>query len=100
MADVDATGREGVESEFAGADLGDVRRTRRLQRVAQAVERAPDAAFRQMAASDAELEGIYRLLSNEAVTPDEVLGPHIEATLSRAEVAGTCLVLHDTTTFT
>lgn len=100
MADVDATGLESVTSEFAGADLGDVRRTRRLQRVARAVERAPDAAFPQMVASDSELEGIYRLLSNEAVTPEEVLGPHIEATLSRAAAAGTCLVLHDTTTFT
>jgi len=90
---------KGVEVEFANADLGDVRRSRRLDQIVRAAARAPDAGFPQMVASDAELEGVYRLLSNEDVSAEEILTPHIEATLSRAEAAGTCLVLHDTTTF-
>jgi hypothetical protein len=52
-----------------------------------------------MMASDAELEGVYRLLNNERVTFEAVLAPHIEATLKRATQHGTCLVLHDTTSF-
>lgn len=88
-----------IETEFADADLGDVRRTKRLQQVARRAAQAPDVSFPQMMASDRELEGVYRLLSNEEVSPEEVLAPHIEATLSRAEAAGTCLVIHDTTEF-
>ena len=88
-----------IETEFAHADLGDVRRTRRLQQVARSAEYAPDVGFPQMAASDAELEGIYRLLSNEDVSPDEVIAPHVEATLARARSARTCIVVHDTTEF-
>jgi hypothetical protein len=88
-----------IAREFAHADLGDTRRTRRLQRVAERAEVNPDAGFPQMVASDAELEGVYRLLSNEEVTPEDVLAPHIEATLGRAKDARTCLIIHDTTEF-
>lgn len=88
-----------ISDEFVHADLGDVRRTRRLQQIAARAEDNPDAAFPQMVASDSELEGVYRLLSNEEVSPDEVIDPHIEATLDRAEGARTCLVIHDTTSF-
>lgn len=88
-----------IHHEFAGADLGDVRRTRRLEQIAIRADGKPDAGFPQMAASDSELEGIYRLLSNEDVSADEVLAPHIEATLARAEAARTCIVIHDTTAF-
>lgn len=34
-----------IASEFEGADLDDIRRTRRLQQVEQPVESAPDAGF-------------------------------------------------------
>jgi hypothetical protein len=36
-------------------------------------------------------------LSNEEVLPDEVIDPHIEATLERAAVARACIGIHDTT---
>jgi hypothetical protein len=88
-----------ISDEFVHADLGDVRRTKRLQQIATRAEDNPDAGFPQMVASDSELEGVYRLLSNEEVSPDEVIDPHIEATLRRAEAARTCLVIHDTTSF-
>src|SRR5689334_21469775 len=88
-----------IETEFSNADLGDVRRTRRLQQVVRSAEAAPEIGFPRMVASDAELEGIYRLLSNEEVSPDEVIAPHIEATLARAREVRTCIVIHDTTEF-
>ena len=88
-----------ISNEFRDADLGDVRRTKRLQQIATRAEDNPDAGFPQMVASDSELEGVYRLLSNEEVSPDEVIDPHIEATLRRAEAARMCIVIHDTTAF-
>jgi hypothetical protein len=88
-----------IESEFATASLGDERRKRRLQLVAKRAMENPAKGLPQIVANDAELEGVYRLLNNESVTPEAVLQPHIEATLGRARETGTCLVVHDTTSF-
>jgi hypothetical protein len=48
--------------------------------------------------SDAELEGAYRLMNNEAVTFRALGGAHAEATQQRAEASGRVVVIHDTTT--
>jgi hypothetical protein len=51
-----------------------------------------------MVGDDSELEGVYRLLSNEHVEPDAVLEPHLAATFGRIQqVGGVVLVAHDTT---
>ena len=86
-------------SEMAGADLGDTRLSDRLSRIADCAMAAPDFGFPQMVESDAELEGIYRFLSNERVTAEAILAPHIEASLGRAASRGAVLVVHDTTSF-
>jgi len=91
--------RRSVGEEFAGAELGDARRTARLLLIARVAAASPSVGFPQMVESDGELEGIYRFLSNEAVEPDAVLGPHIDATMKRARQAPLCLVIHDTTEF-
>lgn len=91
--------REGIAEEFAGARLGDERRTARLQSIARAAVRSPAVGFPQMVESDGELEGVYRFLSNDAVEPDAVLAPHVAATMERARQASFCLVIHDTTEF-
>ena len=88
-----------IAEEFAGAELGDVRRTRRLQRVAGSAADAPAAGFPQMVADDSELEGVYRFLGNDGVEADEILEPHVLATLRRARESKFCLVVHDTTDF-
>lgn len=91
--------RQDIGAEFEGAELGDARRTSRLQEVAKAAEIAPDVGFPQMAESDGELEGIYRFFSNDAVNASSILEPHIVATMERAKQAKLCLVVHDTTAF-
>ena len=88
-----------IEAEFSTARLGDERRKRRLEHVARSAMHAPQMGFPQMVASDAELEGIYRLLSNEDVRAEDVLAPHISATFDRMQSGGECLVVHDTTDF-
>lgn len=53
-----------------------------------------------MARSDAELEGTYRFLNNDSVSPERILAPHRRATCERISSTGSALVLHDTSTFT
>src|SRR5215204_3608532 len=91
--------QQDIGQEFAEASLGDLRRTERLQRIARAAARRPDQGFPKMVSSDVELEGVYRFFSNGAVASEDVLKPHVDATLKRAGQAPLCLVVHDTTQF-
>jgi hypothetical protein len=88
-----------ASTEFGGAEFGDERLTRRLMRVADAAAAAPSAGFPAMTKSDGELEGVYRFLRNERVTPRKILAPHVAATQERVANA-TVVIAHDTTEFT
>lgn len=83
--------------EYAGAELGDRRRTSRLLTVAAAAARQPAASLRASAADDAALEGAYRLLNNPEVQAEDIFSPHQQQTRQRAAEHGSTLVLHDTT---
>lgn len=91
--------QQDIGGEFARAQLGDARRTKRLQCVARAAVKLPAVGFPKMVKSDVELEAVYRFLSNDDVDASEVLEPHIVETMQRAKEARLCLVIHDTTTF-
>lgn len=87
-----------ASAEFEQANLGDERLTRRLMGIADSVAKSPASSFPQMTSSEGELEGVYRFLSNERVTPESILEAHFRATRERigdAEV----IVAHDTTSF-
>lgn len=99
MSDAKKWLRQDIGDEFAGAKLGDARRTKRLVEVARVTEDMPDVGFPQMVESDGQLEAIYRLLGNQEVKADAVLAPHIAATMSRAKQFPLCLMVHDTTDF-
>jgi hypothetical protein len=94
-----AIGVPTVGEELSDAELGDARLTRRLTSMATRAMGSPDAGFPQMVSSDAELEGVYRFLSNERVSAAAILEPHAKATIERSASQGTVLVLHDTTSF-
>jgi hypothetical protein len=47
----------------------------------------------------ADTQAAYRFFSNEQVTPDEILAPHVAATHARIRAQATVLVLQDTTAF-
>ena len=89
-----------VDEEFAGSDLGDKRLTRRLVAIARQFQAQPDASYPEAAGSDAALEGTYRFLNNNAVTPEAVLAPHLVATAHRIRGCERVVVAHDTTEFT
>ena len=88
-----------ISAEFEGAELGDARRTRRLLKLAESVARAPALSFPKLAASDGELEGTYRFLSNEDVSWRDIVRPHIAATAERCGGRRDVLVVHDTSDF-
>jgi hypothetical protein len=85
--------------DFAGADFGDERLTKRLLRIVEGLAPNPGASLPDAAKDDTELEGTYRFLQNEKVTPEGILAPHYAATARRADEAGVVLCAHDTTEF-
>jgi Transposase DNA-binding/Transposase DDE domain len=88
-----------VVGEFVGADLGDARLGSRLGAIVTRLAAAPDVGFPQALASGADLEGFYRFIRNEAVTPEALLKPHVDATVSRLSKHAEVLAVHDTSEF-
>ncbi len=88
-----------VVGEFAGADLGDKRRDRRLETIASRLAANPDKGFPRIMDTAADLEGFYRFVRNEAVTFDGVFAPHRKATVGRMAGRAEVLAVHDTTEF-
>jgi hypothetical protein len=62
-----------------------------------AVRRAGDSLPDQADGNLSVLEGTYRLLNNEHVTPEAVLAAHQDKTVERAQAFETIVVAHDTT---
>jgi len=94
---LDEESQGAIRDEFADADLGDRRREERLRAVVRSAAVNPSASLPNIAGDDAALEGLYRLLSNEAVRPEKILAPHRARTMERARTAGVALAVHDTT---
>lgn len=88
---------ERVASDFAGAVLGDPRRTRRAQTTAAQLAKKPGSALPESMGSEAALEGAYRFLNNPKVTSTPLAKAHVQATAKRAAEAGRVVVVHDTT---
>ena len=87
-----------ISGELAGAELGDVRLSRRLGLLAERLADRAGESFPK-ALDDAELEAAYRFFGNDQVTPDAVLAPHYRQTARRAEGLERVIVVHDTTAF-
>lgn len=90
---------DGLAAEVSGALLGDARRSKRLASITERAARSPDMSFPEMASGDAELEAFYRFFGNESLSPDELLAPHVRATVARCAARPSVVVAHDTTQF-
>lgn len=86
-----------VLKTFKNVALGDPRRGRRLQKVVSKLAKRPNASFPDAMESDAELDGAYLFANNKAVDPKQMLDSVAAATVERARVADSVLVIHDTT---
>ena len=89
--------QEWAQSEFGGADLGDVRLERRLVLLASEVAARPAGTVTRACSTPASREGAFRFLENPAVRPDAVLACVQRATLRRLPMAGHIIVPVDGT---
>lgn len=89
-----------IEEEFSGVCFGDRRLERRLKKVVRSLSTRPGDSFPESAGDISALEATYRFLGNPSVTPQDILSPHIQATVTRACGCDRVVVAHDTTTFT
>ena len=83
--------------EFADAELGDVRRTKRLVALAHVLAQHPTAALPEACGDGAMLKAAYRFFSNDDIAPQDVLSSHIESTYSRLDKVPLVLAVQDTT---
>ena len=88
-----------IRAEFEGADLGDPRLTKRVQKMADALAARPDASLPTAMRSVAAREAAYRFLANRRVTLERVISAHVDATVERAREKQSVLVVSDTTEF-
>jgi hypothetical protein len=88
---------ERMIEDLERADLGDPRRVERVKRVAERLAAKPDASLPDAMVTDAELEGAYRLFSNDRVTFEQLFDAHAQGTAERARDRGLVLAIHDTT---
>ena len=84
-------------NEFGGAALGDKRRTDRLVLAASVLAAHPPESLPEACDDPALLKGVYRLLENDAVTPEAMLASHVQATLERLSAVPVVLAVQDTT---
>ncbi len=88
-----------AEQEFGGAQLGDIRLSRRLVASANTKAKAPSRAFCGAAKGDqAAMKGYYRMIEQpdtSAVTMSNILAPHRQQTARRMMAQKTVLCLQD-----
>lgn len=84
-----------AQEEFAFADLGDPRLTKRLVNVATNLAASPGGTLPQAFADWAELKAAYRFFDNQSVDFRKVLQPHLERTRSACGEPGEYLIIED-----
>jgi hypothetical protein len=89
-----------VDEEFSEVHFGDKRLATRLKKLAKSLSARPGESFPEAVGSISALEATYRFLGNPKVTPEDILSPHIEATIRRICSSERVVIAHDTTTFT
>lgn len=86
------------EVHFAGCDLGDRRRSRRLVDLANRLHQHPEGSLPHKLRDPAAYRALCRLMNQSPVTHAAVLQPHRQHTLRRMrQQAGPVLILHDFT---
>jgi len=83
--------------DLSRADLGDPRRVLRAQLVLERLAAKPDGSLPDALVTSSELEGAYRLFSNDRVSFEQLFDAHAVGTAERARGCGLVLAIHDTT---
>jgi hypothetical protein len=84
-------------TEFAEAELGDLRRTQRLVELATTLAQRPGTSLPEACGEQAMLKAAYRFFDNAAIDPQNLLDSHVDATLTRLAPVPLVLAVQDTT---
>lgn len=85
-----------MPDEFADADLDDLRRSRRLPKLAAGLANAPDQSISAASGGWAESMAAFRLLNNGDFAAGELIRPHQRKTLERCRDHDCVIVIQDT----
>ncbi|NEP57769.1 MAG: IS4 family transposase [Symploca sp. SIO2G7] len=83
--------------ELKTANLGDIRRNRRLVTIVEDLSAQPNASVTQAARDNAALQGIYEFWANRRVKASSILAAHRDSTLERVAGEKIVLAVQDTT---
>ena len=83
--------------EFADADLGDVRRTKRPVELAHVLAQHPTAALPEACGDGAMLTAASRFFSHDDIEPQDCLSSHSESTYGRLAKVPVVLAVQETT---
>jgi len=86
-----------LKDEVRGADLGDKRLNKRLEKVVEELGANPNLSIPAATNGRTEMEAAYRFFDNDKVTPEKILLPHIDATRQRISQCDRVLLVQDTT---
>ena len=86
-----------AEEEFGIAELGDVRRTARLVRMAQEFGSQPSLSIPQASGDPAMNKAAYRFFSNEDIRAQAILESHLCSSVRRMHSQAIVLAVQDTT---
>lgn len=88
---------EGIADELEGIDFKDKRLATRSKKVLNALAQNPEASVNAACDGWSDTQAAYRFFDNKAVSPEEILKPHCEATVRRSHEHSVVLLVQDTT---
>src|SRR4030095_1250234 len=89
--------QEWAQLEFALANLGDARRTKRLVQIGSALVQCPSGTLPEAFPDWTELKAAYRFFSNPNINYEKISGPHWQRTRQSCTEPGEYLLIDDTT---
>jgi Transposase DNA-binding len=74
---------DAIADELAGINLGDERLNKRSKHLLEAFAANPEASINAACDGWGDTVAAYRFFDNKAVSPEEIIRPHREATIQR-----------------
>ena len=86
-----------AQTTFGEVRLGDVRRTERAVKLAEAIAREPNVSLPKQMGEAKEVKASYRFLQSGQVSYEALMRPHVQQTRAQCERQPVMLLVQDTT---